>query len=59
MNEIHEKHVLSEADAGRASLLLGYQDLQAFKTGEAGEKQASSKSAAQTIASKLWEAIQH
>lgn len=59
MNEIHEKHVLSEADAGRASLLLGYQDLQALKTGEAGEKQVSSKSAAQTIAGKLWEAVQH
>ncbi len=58
MNEIHEKHVMSEANAGRASLLLGYQDFQALKTGEFGEMQASSKSAAQTIAERLWEAAQ-
>jgi hypothetical protein len=59
MNEIHEKHVKSEADAGRASLLLDYQNFQDLKTGESGEAQASSKSAAQTIADRLWQAIQH
>ncbi|MBY0272967.1 MAG: hypothetical protein K2X02_06120 [Alphaproteobacteria bacterium] len=54
MNEIHEKHVKSEADAGRASFLLDYQTFQDLKS---GEKQASSKSAAQTIADRLWEAV--
>lgn len=59
MNEIHEKHVKSEADAGRASLLLDYQNFQDLKTGESGEAQVSSKSAAKTIADRLWQAIQH
>jgi hypothetical protein len=53
MNEIHEKHIMSEAHAGRAPLLLNYQEIQDVTT---GEKQASSKSAAQTIAERLWEA---
>lgn len=56
MNEIHEKHVMSEAGAGRASLLLDYQNFQDLKS---GEKQVSSKSAAQTIADRLWQAVQH
>lgn len=54
MNDIHEKHVMSEVYAGRASLLINYQVIQDFK---AGEKQSSSKSAAQTIAERLWEAV--
>jgi len=55
-NEVHEKHIISEAHAGRVSLLLNYDAFQDFNT---ASKRGASKGAAQTIAERLWKAVQH